>query len=125
MVGPSCVMEMEDVSFGTVLVIDQLIGLQAEPFESQNPEGVGVLHVLADQGHLNAAVDGPEAFVGPILIALDLRIIYLASGKSIEIVDTFPPSIKLVIITMTCVFCSHTMSQKSANVLDNGPCVAI
>ena len=69
-VGPRRVMKMKDVSFGTVVVVDQFIGFQPETLEPQHPQGVGLLHVLADQRHFDAAVNGQEAFIGPILIAL-------------------------------------------------------
>ena len=69
-IGPCRVMKMKDVSLGTVVVVDQFIGFQSETLEPQHPQGVGLLHVLADEGHFDAAVNGQEAFIGPILIAL-------------------------------------------------------
>ena len=63
-------MKMEDVSLGAVVVVHQFIGFQSETLQSQHPQGVGLLHVLADQGHFDSAVNGQEAFIGPILIAL-------------------------------------------------------
>ena len=66
-------MEMEHVSLGTIFIVDQVIAFQSETLESQHPEGVGLLHVLADQGHLDATIDGQKAFVRPILITLQLQ----------------------------------------------------
>ena len=70
MIWPGCIMKMEDVSLGAVVVVHQFIGFQSETLQSQHPQGVGLLHVLADQGHFDSAVNGQEAFIGPILIAL-------------------------------------------------------
>lgn len=70
MIWPSCIVEMENISLGTIFIIHQVIAFQSETLESQHPQGVGFLHVLADKGHLEPAIDGQKAFVGPILIAL-------------------------------------------------------
>lgn len=96
-------MEMEHVSLGTIFIVDQVIAFQSETLESQHPQGVGLLHVLADQGHLDAAIDGQKAFVGPILITLELQECNL-EGKETRYIEqefTLPPSMKLVIMTMT------------------------
>ena len=73
MVGPRGVVEMKHVSLGTIFVVDQVFSFQTETLEPQNPQGVGLLYVVAHQGHLDATIDCQEAFIGPILIALQLQ----------------------------------------------------
>ena len=62
-------MKMQHIPLGAVLIIHKLVTLDPQQFETKDPKGVTILHVLAHRSHLKTSIDAQLSGAWPILVA--------------------------------------------------------